>query len=107
MSMTFCIELSAQKVYVTEYNSHADIKVFVSKSPGNADLFVYKTDRADSAGENNGVWFFSEEKDKTFKKIYFVNYPSRADLIIHFVDDKSLAGWKNEAKKYVIVLMTY
>lgn len=93
---------SAQKVYVTDYESHAELKVFVSKTSDKADLLVYKVDRADATGENIGLWFFSEKKNEAGKKIYFVNYPSRADLVIFFVDEKSQAGWKNEAKKYLL-----
>lgn len=101
-AVLFGYNLQAQKVFETEYYSHADLKVFVSKYADQADLLVYKVDIADSAGENSGLWFFSESKDKAIKKIYFVKYPSRADLIIHFVDDKSLAGWKNESKKHLL-----
>jgi hypothetical protein len=101
-TLLFSSNLQAQKIFETEYYSHADLKIFVTKSAENADLLVYRVDREDSAGENNGLWFFSESKDKAIKKVYFVKYPNRADLIIYFVNNKSEAGWKNEDKKYLM-----
>ena len=98
----FNLSISAQVVFETEYFSHSDVNVFVSQNRDIADLLVYKVDRPDAAGENNGVWYFTENKDEAVRKIYFVKYTNRADLIIYFVDNKSQAGWKNEGKKYLM-----
>jgi hypothetical protein len=94
--------VSAQNVFVTEYFSHADVKVYISKTPEDADLLVYKADKLVPVSENNGVWYFTENKNEAGRKIYFVNYTNRADLIIYFVDKKSLAGWKSDWKKYLM-----
>jgi len=36
------------------------------------------------------------------KKIFFVDYESRADLKIFFVDYESRAGWRENSKKHFL-----
>ena len=94
--------LEAQKVYITEYNSHADVKVFITKNYEEADLVIFKVRDEDAIGENEGLWFFCEEKKCADKIIYYVKFPKRAEMTVFFTYERSLAGWKNESKKFLM-----
>ena len=94
----------SQKIYSTNVESRADVKVFVEKVESRADLVVYRTKVASRAKkeDNKGIWFFEEVESRADKTIYFEDVESRADLKIYFTDVESRAGWRNPSKKYLI-----
>lgn len=96
------LPVEAQKIYITDYNSHADVKVFITKDLDEADLVIFKVDNQDAIGENEGLWFFCEEKKCADKVVYYVKFPTRAEMTVYFTYDRSLAGWKNKNKKYLV-----
>ena len=63
------ISMKAQKVYSTQYASDAQVKVFVCDYASDADLVVYKAQYSSDAGDNNGVWFFTDYASDAKKKI--------------------------------------
>ena len=83
------LNISAQKIYSSEYKSQSDINIFVVDYKSQADLLVYKVDYKSQAKGNNGLWFF-------------VDYKSQADLKVFFVDYKSQAGWKKKEQKHLL-----
>ena len=87
----FCLSsiTSAHKVFSVEYESQADVKVFVEQ---------YES----QAGNNDGKWFFTDYDSQAKKKIFFEQYESQADLKIFFVDYESQAGWNNNSKKALL-----
>jgi len=92
----------SQKIFSTEYESQADISVYVVDYESQADLKVYKVNYSSQAGKNDGSWFFVEYSSQADKKIYFVDYESQADLKIFFVDYQSHAGWKKKDKMHLV-----
>jgi len=94
--------IHAQKVFSTEYESQADVTVYVVKYESQADLKVYKVDYSSQAGNNDGNWFFVKYESQADKKIYFVDYESQADLKIFFVAYQSQAGWKKKEKMHLM-----
>jgi hypothetical protein len=94
--------LKAQTVYSVQYKSDADVKVYVAQYKSDADLVVYKAKYKSDAGDNNGVWFFTDYKSDAKKTVFFCDYKSDADLVIYFSEYKSDAGWKNSSKKQLM-----
>lgn len=92
----FCLarNASSQIVYVTEWKSEANKKVFITDSPGDADLIVFKTDWKSDAKKDSGLWYFTEWKTEADMLIYFTDWKSEADIVICYTDWKSDAGWK-------------
>ncbi len=54
------------------------------------------------ASRNDGIWFFTNYQSGADKKVFFCNYQSQADLVIYFTSYQSGAGWKRNAKKYLM-----
>jgi hypothetical protein len=92
----------AQTVYSVKYKSDAQVKVFVAQYKSDADLVVYKAQYKSDAGENNGVWFFTDYASDAKKKIFFGDYQSDADLVVFFAEYKSDAGWVNKSKQQLM-----
>lgn len=85
-----------QQVYSVNYQSEADVKVFVVDYESECDL------NASNARGNEGHWYFEDYASQADKKIYFVKYASDADLKIFFVDYRSQAGWRNKSKQHLM-----
>ena len=66
--LTF-VSAKAQKVHSIQYPNQSDVKVFVVDYPNQADLLVYKIKYSNQAGNNNGLWFFTEYGNQANKKI--------------------------------------
>jgi hypothetical protein len=98
----FTDNLQAQTVYSVQYKSDAQVKVYVAQYKSDADLVVYKAKYKSDAGDNDGVWFFTDYKSDAKKTIFFCEYKSDADLVIYFSEYKSDAGWKNSGKKQLM-----
>ena len=48
----------SQKIFSSEYESQADVNVFVVDYESQCDLKVYKVDYESQAHGNEGSWFF-------------------------------------------------
>ena len=66
--MFFASQVSAQKVFSTQYANQADVKFYVVQYENQADLKVYKVKYENQAGENNGKWFFTQYPNQAKKK---------------------------------------
>lgn len=97
-------KVKAQKIYTTDREYQAEIKVFVVNSQYQADLLVYKTDKEYKArsSENKGIWFFVKQPYQSDKKIYFTDKSYKADLKVYFTDKEYKAGWRNNSLKYLM-----
>ena len=78
------------------------VEQIIRSYKNNADLVVYKTDYKNDAGENDGIWYFTEYPGDAKKKIYFTDYKGDADLVIYFSEYKGYAGWQNKSKKHLM-----
>ena len=81
--------LTAQKIYSTENEYQADLK-------------VYKVSRPYEAKKNVGLWYFTNMSYDSDKKIYFCENEYEADIKVFFVDYKYQAKWKNSQKKFLL-----
>jgi len=103
-----CYLSFGQKIFVTRYESEADIKVYWVNYESQADLKVYKTLAMCEATGNDGIWMIVDSKGMADKTIFFVNSHTKADLCIYYINDhqkdggKSKAGWVNMSKKYLL-----
>lgn len=96
-----CLGVGAQKIYVTDVPTVANLKVYVVNSPVNADLTVYKANSPIYPGvdENEGIWYFVNMRTTADKTIYFVSNPTIADLKIYFTTIPTAAGWRTPSKR--------
>ena len=62
------VTIKAQTVYSTKYKSDAQVKVYVVQYQSDADLIVYKAQYKSDAGDNNGVWYFTEYSSDAKKR---------------------------------------
>ena len=93
----------SQKIYSSQYEYQADVKVFVVDYMYQADLKVFKVEHEYQTKGNIGLWFFIDNSYKSDKKIYFVDYEYQADLKIYMVKYGYQAGWKNKEKIYLLL----
>ena len=70
----------AQNIISVEYETQADIKVYVVEYESQCDLMAFKVEYQSQANGNEGLWFFVEYESQADKKIYFVEYKRQADL---------------------------
>jgi hypothetical protein len=92
----------SQNIYSTQYESQADLSIFVVDYEGQCDLKVYKVDYSSQAEKNKGLWYFVDYESQADKKIFFVDYEGQADLNIFFVDYASQAGWRDKSKMHLM-----
>jgi hypothetical protein len=100
VAVLISIGLKGQSIYSVNYESQADVKVFVVQYESQADLKVYKVDYQSQVKGNEGLWYFVDYKSQSDKTIHFVKYESQADVKIFFVKYQSQAGWRNSSKKH-------
>ena len=93
---------SSQTIYITTFQSQADLKVCIVEYESQADLLVYKSPCAAYTAYNDGNWFFTDYSSRADKQIMLTNFKSLADLTICFVKYKTSAKWKNKSKKYLL-----
>lgn len=98
----FTHELSAQKVFSTDYAHQADLKVFVVDYAHQADLSIFLVDYAHQAEGNEGLWFFTQYAHQADKRVFFVDYAHQADLKIFIVDYPHQAKWQSASKKHLM-----
>ncbi|MEM1010048.1 MAG: DUF6150 family protein [Myxococcota bacterium] len=72
----------ATHVFVTEFASRAQKRVYVVKNPRKANCFVYKST---SPTAKKGQWYFVKRAQPSALKIHFVKYESSADVKVFFV----------------------
>tara|TARA_B110000263_G_C14933443_1_gene340307 strand:- start:15 stop:362 length:348 start_codon:yes stop_codon:yes gene_type:complete len=93
----------SQKIYSSQYEYQADLKVFIVDHEYQSDLKVFKVEKDYQSKGNIGLWFFTDKSYISDKKIYFVDYEYQADLNIFFVKYSYQVGWKNKEKMYLLL----
>ena len=92
----------SQKIYTVPHSYMADLNVFVTNKDYKADLNVYKVSKSYELKNDSGLWFFTNKKYDSGKKIFFCDYEYQADLKIFFVKKKYQAKWRNFEKKHLL-----
>ena len=91
-------DMHAQKVFLVEQPSMADVRVHVVNNISRADLKVYRVGMSYEAGRNNGRWFTALHPSLADVKVCFVDNEIQADVLIAYVHRAQMAGWVNEEK---------
>jgi hypothetical protein len=88
----------SQTVYTVQSPDSANVKVFAVTDSTMADLYVYQSGSSTGVGANNGTWFFTSDSTSAQKKIFFTDNPNDAEVWIYYVQDQTIAGWRNRVK---------
>jgi hypothetical protein len=94
--------VTAQVVFEVPYASAADLRVHVVPYESQADLCVYRVAYATEAVGNKGYWYFAKTTLRADKRIFFVQWPSQADLKICWVPFRGRAGWRNPDRRKLL-----
>lgn len=81
-------------VFVIGNGVNPDYKVFVTKNKNEAHLWVWKTNRRFDSREREEIWFQTNLKYQSDFTVRLVNSRQRSDLVIYFVNNRNLAGWR-------------
>jgi len=92
----------AQRMYIVDHESQAELTVFITERMSEADLVVFKEQYPSRAKGNDGYWFFESFPSRADKRIFISKYRSRAELIICFTQYRSRAGWRKQQKKHLL-----
>ena len=82
----------ATKVYLTDFESQADYKIFTVSSPSQADCKVYMVSQESRAQRGTGKWYKVDQPSRADVKIANVEHQSRADIKVYFVSSESQAS---------------
>ena len=64
--------LCSQSIFSEDYQSQADVKVYVVDYISQADLAVFKVEYKSQSEGNNGLWYFVNYRSQSDKSIFFV-----------------------------------
>ena len=81
----------AQVVYVVEYASQADVRLYRTNVRSQADIMVYRVPYRSQADAEKGLWYEATYPSQADTKVYFVNYRSQADCVVYFAPYRSQA----------------
>lgn len=91
---------SAINVYEVKVQSDADLLIYVVDQELLADVDIYLTKYASEGASGPGlVWYFTPLKSMAKLKVYFVQYPVQADLLVYYTDRDFKAAWLNPVKR--------
>ncbi len=82
------------RVYIEKDPSRAHYQVFEEESEAFSDIVIYEEDNALYADEE-GHWYFVENKGMADFSIYFTEERGGSDFSIYFTDTESFAGCNN------------
>jgi hypothetical protein len=81
-------------IYVTQTRDRADVKVHITENRANADLFAFKVESRDLARDHDEGWCEVDILALADVRCLFVDSIRAADLVVHFVSSRGLAGWR-------------
>jgi len=91
---------AAINVYEVKVQSEADVLVYLVDQEALADVKVYNSKSAsDGKSESGLIWYFTTFRAYAKLKVFYVQYPFQADLLVFYVDRDFKALWVNQAKK--------
>lgn len=85
------------KMFKTDIESDADLKVCVVDVRSDADLVIYETTSQWEATEST-IWCYTDIRSDADKVICFVDGKWNADLSVFKTDVQSDAGWNDSSK---------
>jgi hypothetical protein len=93
--------LSAQNMFISQYEYQADLKVYVVPYEYQCDLKVYKVSYEYQA-KRAGLWYFVPYEYQADCRIYNVKYEYQADLKIFYVEYEYQSGWRDPGKSIIL-----
>lgn len=81
-------------IYITETRDRADVTVHITEHRANADLFAFKVESRDLARGQDEVWCEVDVVALADVTLLMVDSIRAADLVVHFVSSRDLAGWR-------------
>lgn len=90
------------KLFKTDIESEADLKVYVTEIRSEADLVVYETENHWDAAGSQKIWSYTETKLEADRVVYFTESPWDAHLKIYLTEISTEAGWLNSTKDDLI-----
>lgn len=91
---------NAQVVIETKVLKEANVKIYLTNYPADADVVVFKTPFIDRAQGNKGIWYFTDMSGWANKKICYVSGKDIANIVVCFTDDAKQAGWRSKKKQH-------
>ncbi|MFL7794459.1 MAG: DUF6150 family protein [Anaerolineae bacterium] len=82
-------------IKVVESRGSADILACAVQSDHTADLLVYVV-KNKAAAIGDAFWCFVKSSPEATSKVCFVDSPSGAHLLVHFVQSRVDAGWRTK-----------
>ncbi len=92
---------SAQKFYQCEIGEPADIKVWASETPEEADFWAFFVYDASELGAPGVVMQVPTAEEAAFK-LTFVDKKEEADFSLWLIEDKAKAGWNRKEKSHML-----
>ena len=94
-------EVIMPKLFRTDIESEADLKVHVADIRSEADLVIFETTSAWEATEPQ-IWCYTDIRGEADKVVCFVSDRWNADLVVFRTDIQSDAGWNDSSKSGVL-----
>jgi len=89
------------RLYRTDIESEADLKVYVTDIRSEADLVVYETGNEWEATESR-FWCYTDIASEADRKVFFTDSQWNADLTVFRTDVQSDAQWQNTGKQELL-----
>ena len=86
--------LALLSVFIITNNTNTDYRVFVTKNKNEAHLWVWRTNRRFDSRDREEIWFQTNLRHQSDFTVRWVNSRQRADLVVYFVSNRNLAGWR-------------
>lgn len=86
------------KIFITDIESDAELKVFVAEIRPEAHLVVFETTSQWEATEPQ-IWCYTDIRSEADKVVCFTGGAWNADLVIYRTDIQSDAGWQDSSRE--------
>jgi hypothetical protein len=83
--------LTAQTVYVVQYASQADVRLYETTIKSQADVILYRVPYRSQADPEKGLWHEATYRSQADLAVYWVAYRSQADCVVYFAPYRSQA----------------
>lgn len=90
-------QIKMPKLFKTDIQSEADVKVFISDIRSEADIVIYETQSEWEATEKQ-IWCYTNIQSDADKIIFFASGAWDADVVIYITDIQSDAEIINSSK---------
>ena len=82
---------AAQTVYVVQYVSQADVRLYETRTRSQADVILYRVPYRSQADPEKGLWYEATYRSQADWSVYWVQYRSQADCVVYFAPYRSQA----------------